>query len=299
MPPRRHSQHNDAPSLFPRRIEPAPTAPPYQPPAIGNFLNFPFRPQTVRTVQPRHKLWLKKIFLFAPFIFLLVVFWFWGKFAFSPAVQFFWETISSWRGAQVPIAWEEELTRLRLQVALLQSELERKQEILSLSQMVQESHFSPGQYAQILIRNPDTWFSRMVINRGSAHKVEKNSAVLCAYGALGVVRQILPYHSTVFLITDPAVYTGVLIQRKYVGLARGNGRDMEILFADPDIPVKVGDLVETSGQDGIFPSFLPVGVVKKVYVDSSISALRAEASAFFPATAIRIVLLLPPQMQPQ
>ncbi|MFN4182763.1 MAG: rod shape-determining protein MreC, partial [bacterium] len=231
-------------------------------------------------------------------LFLLLLFsLIWGKYLYLPIVQSIWKGVSLARPSTSVLSLEKEVMELRLRISQLEAEIQKGQEVRAFRQHYPEEFWHAGTFARILIRNPEEWFSRVVVDKGSKDGVQKHTGVLSPYGVLGIVRQTLPFQSTVSLITDPSVYFGVIVQRKYVGVAKGTGKGIEIVFPEPSITVKAGELVETSGQDGIFPPFLPVGRVINVFLDSRISALKAEVSVSFLFSRFHIAYLLSSPIQ--
>jgi len=90
--------------------------------------------------------------------------------------------------------------------------------------------------------------------------------VVGSSGVVGRVWTVSPGLSKVQLLTDAAAGTAVLLQRTRVqGILMGGGTDLCTLeYISTLEDVKEGDLVITSGLDGIYPKGLPVGRVGKV-----------------------------------
>ncbi|HZI94282.1 MAG TPA: rod shape-determining protein MreC [Patescibacteria group bacterium] len=118
-----------------------------------------------------------------------------------------------------------------------------------------------------VIGNNSTGLSRtLLVNRGSDSGVKPNMAVVGSSGVVGRVWTVSPGLSKVQLLTDAAAGTAVLLQRTRVqGILMGGGTDLCTLeYISTLEDVKEGDLVITSGLDGIYPKGLPVGRVGKV-----------------------------------
>ncbi|MHA2611727.1 MAG: rod shape-determining protein MreC [bacterium JZ-2024 1] len=295
MPSRRHSKHIASTTLFDQQSQETSLPPP--------DVTSPRRPRLPPLFREKKKSSLVRVHLLSSllalflFSFFIVFSFSWGKYLYLPVVQTIWKGVSLSKPSASALSLEREVTQLRLRISHLESEIQRNHEVLAFRKYYPQVFPQGGIFARILIRNPEEWFSRVIVDKGSKDGVHKNAGVLCPYGVLGIIRQTLPYQSTISLITDPSVYFGVMVQRKYVGVAKGNGKGIEIVFPEPSITVKVDELVETSGQDGIFPPFLPVGRVKSVFLDSRISALKAEVSVPFLFSRFHIVYLLPSPIQ--
>lgn len=109
--------------------------------------------------------------------------------------------------------------------------------------------------------------SRVVyIDKGENAGITRDMAVITADGIVGKVLLVYPSVSQVLLIDDQSSGVGVILgtsrlQGVLVGTASGevvlNG-----IMSDEQVPV--GEAVQTSGGDQIFPKGLPVGTVTKV-----------------------------------
>ena len=121
--------------------------------------------------------------------------------------------------------------------------------------------------AAIVIGNNSTGLSHTILlDRGSEAKIEPNMGVISATGVVGRVWTVSTGVSKVQLITDVAAGTAVLVQRTRVqGILVGRGSDRCVLeYVTSVEDVQKGDLLVTSGLDGIYPKGLPVATVVKV-----------------------------------
>ena len=85
-------------------------------------------------------------------------------------------------------------------------------------------------------------------------------------GLAGKVSAVRNDYSDIMLLTDPNFSVAVRLQEsRYEGVLTGTGlRYCVLKYVPSETPVKEGDIVITSGLDGIFPQGLPVGRVTKV-----------------------------------
>lgn len=124
--------------------------------------------------------------------------------------------------------------------------------------------------AAVVARDPGTWTSVIVINRGTVHGVAKDMPVVTPQGLVGNVVQAYGNTAKVQLILDPRSAVGALVQRpesRVAAIVEGNGARplsprMVNLARDADI--LKGDKVVTSGFGGIYPKGLLVGEVVDV-----------------------------------
>jgi rod shape-determining protein MreC len=123
--------------------------------------------------------------------------------------------------------------------------------------------------ARVIGLDHGNFFRSFFINRGSSHGVVKDMVVLDQFGQLvgRVAGPISLMEARVQLITDIesgiAVYSGL---REVTGVLAGNGQGLclmkHILATDEN--VQAGQIVHTSGFDGIYPPGIPVGVILSV-----------------------------------
>ncbi|ANM32005.1 hypothetical protein ABI59_01190 [Acidobacteria bacterium Mor1] len=114
----------------------------------------------------------------------------------------------------------------------------------------------------------------IVIDRGTDDGVHIDLPVVAWGGAVGRVISANASHAKVRLLTDPRGGVGAIVQRSRVkGIALGNGEVLELEYVSQFSDVALGDRVVTSGQDGVFPKGLGIGVVSLVQGDQGISKL--------------------------
>ena len=112
-----------------------------------------------------------------------------------------------------------------------------------------------------------TGLSRTItIDRGEANGVRKGAAVIVPEGTVGQIFLVSHHAARVLLISDHNSGVDAFVQRSRArGIVEGTvdgGCGLKFLKRTED--VQVGDLVVTSGLDGIFPKGLPVGRVTAV-----------------------------------
>jgi rod shape-determining protein MreC len=123
--------------------------------------------------------------------------------------------------------------------------------------------------ARVIARDPSAWFNTVTINQGSSSGVELNMPVVTAGGIVGRIVAVSVWTSQVMLITDEQAAAGAVVgqlgQSNALGSVRGakNGL-IEMRYVPSVEKVEVGDYVLTTGQDGVYPKGLSVGVVTDV-----------------------------------
>lgn len=156
-----------------------------------------------------------------------------------------------------------------------------------------------AQAAQVLYDAADPYTRKVIIDRGALKGVLAGSPVLDEAGVLGQVTRVYPMVSEVTLVTDRDQAIPVLNTRTGArGVAfgdaavRANGLELRFMAADAD--VQSGDLLSTSGIDGVYPPGLPVARVVKVEhrADSVFARIICEPLAL--VSAARHVIVLQP-----
>ena len=168
---------------------------------------------------------------------------------------------------------EEEQARKKLnlqslranQVEQLALENTRLRKLLALRDRLQSSAMA----AQVLYDAADPYTRKVLIDKGMSDHVGLGSPVLDESGVLGQVTRVYPMVSEVTLVTDRDHAIPVLNARTGArGVAFGDTSThadaMELRFMAANADVAVGDLLTTSGVDGVYPPGLPVARVEKV-----------------------------------
>jgi len=102
------------------------------------------------------------------------------------------------------------------------------------------------------------------IDRGAKY-ARPGMAVLSPDGIVGRVDKIFDDYSDVMLITDARSRIAVeLARNRAQGILQGDQEDGCIVDVPKDYEIEVGDLVQTSGVDELFPKGHPVGRVASI-----------------------------------
>ncbi len=209
------------------------------------------------------------------------------------------EYFESLRSAQ---AWEEAARRkLALQseranqVEQLVLENERLRKILELRQRVT----TPSQAAEVLYDAADPYTRKVIIDKGLAQGIQAGSPVVDESGVLGQVTRVYPLVSEVTLLTDREQAIPVLNARTGArSVAYGDpsphGGSLELRFMAGNSDVKPGDILTTSGVDGVYPPGLPVARIEKVErrADSGFARITCSPQAL--VDGARHVMVLSP-----
>jgi len=167
----------------------------------------------------------------------------------------------------------QEAQALRTQLAQTRAELNALQEAEGENARLKallgyaESTVEEEIPARIIGLNLSAQFISVLLNRGEDQRVHAGMPVVTPDGVVGQVVRAMGGSSDVMLVSDPASRIGVIIARTRVrgtAIGGGGGRSLSLEHAARDSDIVDGDLVLTSGTDGIFPRGLKVGTVENV-----------------------------------
>ncbi len=151
------------------------------------------------------------------------------------------------------------------QVEQLSLENTRLRSLLELRDRVT----TPSKAAQVLYDSADPYSRKVVIDKGLLHGVSSGSPVLDERGVLGQVTRVYPSVSEVTLVTDREQSIPVLNVRTGAravafGDPGNHASALELRFMASNADVQVGDVLTTSGVDGVYPPGIPVARVDKI-----------------------------------
>jgi len=127
-------------------------------------------------------------------------------------------------------------------------------------------------FAEIVYAGRDPFSRKVIVDRGGQQGVTAGQAVIDAIGVLGQVTRVQPLLAEVTLLTDKDHAIPVQILRnglRGVAYGSGDGSTMELRHMAANAEVEKGDLLVTSGIDGVYPVGLPVARVVRVERDAA------------------------------
>ncbi|HZX31144.1 MAG TPA: rod shape-determining protein MreC [Rhodocyclaceae bacterium] len=157
-------------------------------------------------------------------------------------------------------------------LAHLEMENARLRQLLS----VKERENAKGQVAQILYTARDPFSRRVVVDKGQQGGIAAGQPVIDEAGVVGQVTRVFPFSSEITLITDKDQAVPVQVVRtgmRSVAFGLGNGQ-LELKYMPANADVQAGDLLVTSGLDGIYLPGFPVAKVAQVERNAAYSFAR-------------------------
>jgi rod shape-determining protein MreC len=177
-------------------------------------------------------------------------------------------------------AARQELTRHAQRAAIVEHLAQENRELRALLNMQAQAQRT-SQAARIIFEVADPYSRKVMINRGLQHKIQQGSAVMDGYGIVGQVTRVYLTTAEVTLLTDRHQAIGVLNTRTgqrslAYGLADLSRQALELRFESINTDAEVGDILTTSGIDGVYPPGLPVGRISMVQTTGTSSFSRIE-----------------------
>ena len=136
---------------------------------------------------------------------------------------------------------------------------------------------TPAQAAEVLYDAADPYTRKVIIDKGLAQGIEAGSPVIDESGVLGQVTRVHPLVSEVTLVIDRDHAIPVLNARtgarsvaygdpvaNYSGGAAAAGGVLELRFMAGNSDVQQGDVLTTSGVDGVYPPGLAVARIDRI-----------------------------------
>ena len=187
----------------------------------------------------------------------------------------FWYSIKKMRDIKKELQLSYEKIQLledaSIEIDELRKENTKLKTLLEYKNSIKFDTFS----ATIVGKDPKNYFDTIIVDKGKKDGVEKNMPVI-AYqnGESGVVGKTLEVgmnFSKILLLTDNDSYISALLQKSgYTGLIKGKGLKkhyVSFIYVEKNALVNFGDRVITSGQGGLYPKGINIGLV--VDVDNS------------------------------
>ncbi|WP_342707147.1 rod shape-determining protein MreC [Nitrosovibrio tenuis] len=172
----------------------------------------------------------------------------------------------------------EENEHLKQQHLIDSGQLQRlhalQAENAQLRNLLQTAQRMDGQavMAEILHVPRDPFNRKVMLDKGSQGGVQPGQVVVDDAGVVGQITRIYPWMSEVTLITDKDHSVPVHVVRNGLrSVVSGTGKDgaLELRYVAVNTDIQEGDLLATSGIDGVYPPGLPVAVVSRIERNST------------------------------
>ena len=157
------------------------------------------------------------------------------------------------------------------QLLQLQAMRIENQQLRNLAQLP----ITPGYTAQlveVVYTEHDVFKRRILVSKGADAKVEVGQVVMDDMGVVGQITRVYPLLSEVTLITEKDRAVPVQVLRnglRSIVFGAGDTSQLTLRFMPEGADIQSGDVLVTSGIDGIYPQGIPVAKVVKVERDPS------------------------------
>lgn len=158
---------------------------------------------------------------------------------------------------------QAELSLLANQSALLAVENQNLRSLLDLQKKVAFKTVP----VEILFNPPNPISQRVVINRGENQGLRLGSPIANDMGILGQVVRLYDNSAEVSLLEDRDFAVPVLVARNGLRAAvvgSGRGQLLQLRYLPVASDLEVGDILLTSGVDGVYPPGFAVAVITKI-----------------------------------
>ena len=185
-------------------------------------------------------------------------------------------------------------------VQLEQLELENRhlRELLELRQRMG----TPSVAAEVLYEAGDPFTRKMVLDKGALSGVVQGSPVMDEQGILGQITRVHPLVSEITLVTDREHSIPVLNTRtgaRGVAFGESGGAPLlELRYMATNADIEIGDVLTTSGVDGVYPPGIPVAKVVKVERRADTVFARILCESLARVQGARHVMVLAPVKLP-
>lgn len=125
---------------------------------------------------------------------------------------------------------------------------------------------------EILYDARDAFTRKIIVDRGTSHGVSPGQPVIDDVGVVGQVTRVFPFTSEVTLLTDKDQAIPVQVVRsglRSIAYGQGHSGSLDLRFMPANADIQNGDMLITSGIDGVYPAGLSVAKVTQVDRKSS------------------------------
>lgn len=158
----------------------------------------------------------------------------------------------------------------------IQNENERLRKLLAFKQ----KYLPSGVSTEVIARDTTSEYQTIRLNKGNDVGFKRRMPVMTPAGVVGQLVNVWEHYSDVLLLMDHNHAVDVTVQRSRArGVLKGGGKLLcELHYLARTDDVVVGDVLITSGVEGIFPKGFLVGTVSKIEKENYGVTQRIEVS---------------------
>ncbi|MDO8811449.1 MAG: rod shape-determining protein MreC [Gallionella sp.] len=157
------------------------------------------------------------------------------------------------------------------QLSQFQALQQENQQLRNLLALPQRSGLD-AQLAEIVYAERDVFKRRVLISKGADANVKAGQVVVDDIGIVGQITRVYPWLSEVTLITEKDHAVPVQVLRnglRTIVFGAGDTSQLSLRYMPISSDIQNGDVLVTSGVDGIYPPGIPVAKVVKIERDAA------------------------------
>ena len=167
-----------------------------------------------------------------------------------------------------PGEYQQEILRKSINQELNIKLNQLEKDNLRLRQLLDLQNFSADNKlnSSVILRNTDSWWKKIILNKGSQNGVRTGDVVTGPGGLIGIIENTSRLTSSVQLLTAPNSKVGVWNERANLhGLLVGIGRkNPKLIFYSKNVDIKIGDYILSSPASTILPPNIPIGIIQSI-----------------------------------
>ncbi len=148
--------------------------------------------------------------------------------------------------------------------------------------------------ARTIAHDPSHWTQYIVINKGAAQGVSRDTVLVHSEGLVGKVVSAGTNSARAILLIDHESRVSAINEvSRDVGLIEGTGTPyLKMTYLDKSAKIQVGDTISSSGLGGIYPKGIPIGQVHMIGEDEDHEGIYAVVKPFVPFSKLEELLCI-------
>ncbi len=187
-----------------------------------------------------------------------------------------WDEVGDYLSAQSTLKANNQLLNDRhlqdsaklAQLQALQQENHQLRELVAIPQRTEYQ----SQIAEIIYAERDLFKRKIIINKGADAQLQAGQVVMDDVGIVGQITRVYPMLSEVTLITEKDHVVPVQVLRnglRTIVFGAGDTSQLALRYMPISSDIQEGDLLITSGIDGVYPAGIAVATVTKIERDAA------------------------------
>jgi rod shape-determining protein MreC len=189
---------------------------------------------------------------------------------------------------------QEEISQLHVTLQQERALAQQTRTLQALLELRSEAPLSTAA-ARVIASSASPDFRTLTIDKGAADGVRPDLAVISPDGVVGRVITPSSRAAKVQLLIDRNAAAGALVERSRAqGVVEGTGSDLRFNYVSETADIVVGDVVVTSGIDGIYPKGFVIGQIESIErVGGAFGAIVIKPAVPFASLEALLVVLSP------